>query len=121
MNRWNTVSIVCTNKRARIPTEADFGGGIKRYDDNGYLYAYHEEPQRKFLSQGKNGFLMLAKTDKDFAQAVPFDVLEKIWNDLHQTVVISGRIYKHLLTYEVDGKFLLRIRNTDTPPRFGFL
>lgn len=85
----------------------------KRYDDNGYWYAYHGEPHRKFLSQGKKGFLMLAMTDKDFAFAVPFDALEKIWEDLHQTVLASGRIYKHLSTYEVDGKFHLRIRNAN--------
>lgn len=86
----------------------------KRYDDDGYWYAYHEEPQRKFLAQGKKGFLVLAMTDKDFAFAVPFDALEKVWNELHQTVLESGRIYKHLLTYEIDGRFLLRIRNVDT-------
>ena len=86
----------------------------KRYDDDGYWYAYHEDPQRKFLSQGKKGYLLLAMTDKDFAFAVPFDALEAVWNDLHQTVLDSGRIYKHLLTYEVDGKFLLRIRSVDT-------
>ncbi|MBM5812440.1 MAG: hypothetical protein FJ191_10825 [Gammaproteobacteria bacterium] len=86
----------------------------KRYDDDGYWYAYHEEPQRKFLAQGKKGFLVLAMTDKDFAFAVPYAALESVWNDLHQTVLDSGRIYKHLLTYEVNGKFLLRIRNVDT-------
>lgn len=86
----------------------------KRYDDDGYWYAYHEDPQRKFLSQGKKGFLVLGMTDKDFSFAVPFDALEKVWNDLHQTVLESGRIYKHLSTYEVNGKFLLRIRNVDT-------
>lgn len=86
----------------------------KRYDDDGYWYAYHEEPQRKFLSQGKKGFLVLAMTDKDFAFAVPFGELEKVWATLHQTVLDSGRIYKHILTYEVEGKFLLRIRNVDS-------
>lgn len=86
----------------------------KRYDDNGYWYAYHEEPQRKFLSQGKKGYLVLAMTDKDFSFAVPFEALEKVWEHLHQTVLDGGRIYKHLLTYEIDGKFLLRIRNVDT-------
>jgi len=86
----------------------------KRYDDDGYWYAYHEDPQRKFLSQGKKGFLVLSMTDKDFAFAVPFDAMEAVWSDLHQTVLDSGRIYKHLLTYEVNGKFFLRIRNVDT-------
>jgi hypothetical protein len=86
----------------------------KRYDDDGYWYAYHEDPQRKFLSQGKKGFLVLGMTDKDFAFAVPFDALEAVWKDLHQTVLDSGRIYKHLLTYDIGGKFLLRIRNVDT-------
>jgi len=86
----------------------------KRYDDNGYWYAYHEDPQRKFLQQGRQGFLLLAMTDQDFAFAVPFEILESVWSELHQTVLRSGRVYKHLLTYEIDGRFLLRIRNVDT-------
>jgi len=87
----------------------------KRYGDNGYWYAYHEEIQRKFLSQAKKGFLVLAMTDKDFAFAVPFKVMEVVWKELHQTVLDSGHVYKHLMTYEIDGRFILRVRNTDTP------
>lgn len=75
----------------------------KRYDDNGYWYAYHDEPQRRFLSQGGKSYMVLAMTDKDFAFAIPFDVLEANWNDLHQTVTDKGRVYKHLLTYENNG------------------
>jgi len=82
----------------------------KRYDDDGYWYAYHDDPQRTFLIEGKRSFLVLAMTDKDFAFAIPFVEIEKVWDDLHQTVLDSGRVYKHLLTYEVNGKYHLRIR-----------
>jgi len=85
----------------------------KRYDDEGYWYGYHEEPQRRFLSQAKRGFLVLAMMDKDYAFALPFDVLDPYWDELHQTILDSGRIYKHLLTYEGNCKFFLRIRGVE--------
>ncbi len=84
----------------------------KRYEkDNGYWYAYHEEPQRRFLSQAANGYMVLGMTDKDFVIAVPFKVLEAHWDDLFETVTKNGRMYKHILTYERDGHFTLRVRN----------
>ncbi len=84
----------------------------KRYEkDNGYWYAYHEEPQRRFLSQAANGYMVLGMTDKDFVFAVPFKVLETHWDDLFETVTKDGRTYKHILTYENDGHFTLRVRN----------
>lgn len=85
----------------------------KRYDDEGYWYAYHEEPQRRFLSEAKKGLLLLSMIDKDFAFAVPFEILDPYWDDLYQTITESGRVYKHLLTYEAQGKFSLRIRGVD--------
>jgi hypothetical protein len=85
----------------------------KRYDDEGYWYAYHEEPQRRFLSEAKKGLLVLSMMDKDFAFAIPFEVLDPHWDQLYRTVTESGRVYKHLLTYEAQGKFSLRIRGVD--------
>lgn len=82
----------------------------KRYDGDRYWYAYHDDPQRKFLSEGGESFLVLAMTDKDFAFAIPFVEIEKVWADLGQTVLDSGRAYKHLKMYEVNGRYHLRIR-----------
>ena len=82
----------------------------KRYDSDGYWYVYHDDPQRKFLSEGGRSFLVLAMTDKDFAFAIPFVEIEKVWADLYETVLGNGRVYKHLHTYEVNGEYHLRIR-----------
>lgn len=109
----------CTLQRKRHSMYADTGDHVhavvvvsKRYErDNGYWYAYHEEPQRRFLSQGQKGYMVLGMTDKDFVFAVPFSVLESCWNDLFETVTKSGRVYKHILTYEEKGAFTLRVRN----------
>jgi hypothetical protein len=87
----------------------------KRYGDNGYWYAYHDETQRKYLSTAKKGYLILAMTDKDFAFAIPFVVMEAVWSELHQTVLDSGHVYKHLMTYEIGGKFILRVKNAENP------
>ncbi len=84
----------------------------KRYEsDNGYWYAYHAEPQRKFLSQGKTGYMILGMVDKEFAFAIPYSLLETHWDNLYETTTKNGRVYKHLLTYDKYGKFSLRIRN----------
>ena len=82
----------------------------KRYDSDGYWYAYNDDPQRKFLSEGGRSFLVLAMTDKDFAFAIPFVEIEKVWADLYETVLGNGRVYKHLDMYEVNGRYHLRIR-----------
>jgi len=85
----------------------------KRYDDEGYWYAYHEEPQRRFLSQAKKGLLVLSMIDKGYAFAIPFEVLDPHWDELYQTALEDGRVYKHLLTYEANGRFALRIKGVD--------
>jgi hypothetical protein len=87
----------------------------KRYEsDNGYWYAYHNEPQRKFLSQSTSGYMILGMVDKDFAFAIPFSLLETHWDNLYETTTKDGRIYKHLLTYDNNDKFTLRVRNVGT-------
>lgn len=85
----------------------------RRYNDGGYWYAYHEDSQRAFLSQSRKGFLVLIMTDKEFAFAVPFDTLETVWPDLNQTISDDGRVYKHVISYESEGGFFLRVRNSD--------
>jgi hypothetical protein len=84
----------------------------KRYErDNSYWYAYHAEPQRKFLAQAKKGYMVLGMIDQDFVFAVPFDILERCWDELFETITKNGRKYKHILTYDEKDGFSLRIRN----------
>lgn len=82
----------------------------KRYEDQGYWYAYHESPQREFLAQVRTSFLLLAMTDKDFSFAIPYTTLEDIWDNLNHTVKDNGLMYKHLMTYEVDGHYFLKTK-----------
>ena len=65
------------------------------------------------MSQAKKGLLVLSMIDKGYAFAIPFEVLDPHWDELYQTVLENGRVYKHLLTYEANGKFNLRIRGID--------
>lgn len=85
----------------------------KFYDkSSSYWYAYHDEPQRKFLSQSMDGVLILGTTDGDDAFALPFTFLEKHWDDLNSTVRPNGREYKHLhLHPDSQEKFSLRMKN----------
>lgn len=84
----------------------------KAYDDgSSYWYAYHQDPQRRFLSQGGRGFMVLGMTNRDYALAVPFEFLEKLWDDLFETTTKDGRLFKHLHTYEQDGDIVLRVNN----------
>ncbi len=85
----------------------------KRYVRNEifYWYAYHNEPQRKFLAETNHGFMVLGMTDKDIFFAVPFDILEANWSNLYGTTIKkSGREYKHIFIFEVDEKYFMRIR-----------
>ena len=85
----------------------------KRYVRNEifYWYAYHNEPQRKFLAETNEGFMVLGMTDKDIFFAVPFKILETNWDNLYGTTIKkSGREYKHLFIFEVEEKYYLRIR-----------
>jgi len=85
----------------------------KRYErkDSLYWYAYHNDPQRKFLSESVNGYMIFGMTDKKIAIAVPFEILEKQWGNLMGTVVKkSNREYKHIFIYEINEKYYLRVR-----------
>jgi hypothetical protein len=85
----------------------------KAYDDGAYWYAYHQDPQRKFLSQGIKGFLVLCMTDRDYALAIPYDFLEKYWESLNETIK-NERIYKHIRTWDLNGKIVLRVNQVGT-------
>ena len=88
----------------------------KRYQksETFYWYAYHDEPQRKFLADAKIGLMVFGLTDLDVAFAVPFDVLESSWNNLYETTKKNGQVYKHIYIYLTDGKFYLRVREKGT-------
>jgi len=88
----------------------------KRYEksETFYWYAYHDEPQRKFLADAKLGLMVFGLTDLDVAFAVPFDLLESNWNNLYETTKKNGQVYKHIYIYLTDGKFYLRVREKGT-------
>ena len=88
----------------------------KRYEksETFYWYAYHDEPQRKFLAEAKIGLMVFGLTDLDIAFAVPFELLELNWNNLYETTKKNGQVYKHIYIYLNDGKFYLRIREKGT-------
>lgn len=88
----------------------------KRYEksETFYWYAYHDEPQRKFLSGAKTGLMIFGLTDQDIAFAVPYELLEQNWNNLYETTKKNGQVYKHIYIYLTNGKFYLRIREKGT-------
>jgi len=88
----------------------------KRYEksETFYWYAYHDEPQRKFLSGAKTGLMIFGLTDQDFSFAVPYEVLERNWNNLYETTKKNGQVYKHIYIYLMNGKFYLRVREKGT-------
>ncbi len=88
----------------------------KRYEksETFYWYAYHDEPQRKFLSGAKTGLMVFGLTDQDVAFAVPYELLECNWNNLYETTKKNGQVYKHIYIYLTNGKFYLRIREKGT-------
>jgi len=88
----------------------------KRYEKSEifYWYAYHDEPQRKFLALAKVGLMVFGLTDLDIAFAVPFEVLESNWKNLYETTKKNGQVYKHIYIYLTDGKFYLRVREKGT-------
>ncbi len=79
-----------------------------------YWYAYHDEPQRKFLAGAKTGLLIFGLTDQNIAFAVPFALLEKNWQNLYETTKKNGQVYKHIYIYLTEGKFYLRVREKGT-------
>lgn len=88
----------------------------KRYvkSENYYWFAYHDEPQRKFLAGAKTGLVIFGLTDQDIAFAVPFELLEANWQNLYETTKKNGQVYKHIYIYLTDGKFYLRVREKGT-------
>jgi hypothetical protein len=88
----------------------------KRYikSETFYWYAYHDEPQRKFLAAAKIGLIVFGLSDQDVAFAVPFELLEKNWQNLYETTKKNGQVYKHIYIYLTEGKFYLRVREKGT-------
>lgn len=88
----------------------------KRYEksETFYWYAYHDEPQRKFLSGAKTGLMIFGLTDQDVAFAVPYELLERNWNNLYETTKKNGQVYKHIYIYLTNGKFYFRVREKGT-------
>lgn len=75
-----------------------------------YWYAYHDEPHRKFLAEAKIGLMIFGLIDQTFAFAVPFELLEKNWENFYETTKKNGQVYKHIFIYHTGDKFYLRVR-----------
>ena len=88
----------------------------KRYEksETFYWYAYHDEPQRKFLAGAKTGLMIFGLTDQDVVFAVPYELLESNWGNLYETTKKNGQVYKHIYIYLTNGKFYLRVREKGT-------
>lgn len=74
-----------------------------------YWYAYHNDPQRKFLSEAKEGFMVFGMTDTDYGFAIPYSLLEQHWGDLYSTTKKNGREYKHIFIYKTTTGYFLRV------------
>jgi hypothetical protein len=86
----------------------------KRYGrDSDYWYAYHEKPQREFLSKSENSYYLMSMTDRQDVYAVPFQEMEKHWDQLGETVRKNGTRYKHIVLDDRDGEIFLRVRTID--------
>jgi hypothetical protein len=88
----------------------------KRYQrsENYYWYAYHNEPQRRFLSEAAVGLMVFGMTDLDFAFAVPYGLLEDYWGGFYGTIKKNGQEYKHIYIHEIGGKYFLRPKDRGT-------
>jgi hypothetical protein len=75
-----------------------------------YWYAYHDEPHRKFLAEAKIGLMIFGLIDQTFSFAVPFELLEKNWENFYETTKKNGQVYKHIFIYHTGDKFYLRVR-----------
>ncbi len=74
-----------------------------------YWYAYHNDPQRKFLREAKEGFMVFGMTDTDYGFAIPCSILEQHWDDLYSTTRKNGREYKHIFIYKTITGYFLRV------------
>ena len=88
----------------------------KRYEDSEirYWYAYHAEPQRQFLSEAKNGYMVFGMADAVDAFAIPFDLLEKHWSEFFSTTRKNGKEYKHIYIVKKESHWYLRVRRAGT-------
>lgn len=88
----------------------------KRYEDSErrYWYAYHAEPQRQFLSEGKQGFMVFGMSDANDAFAIPFKLLENYWTEFFSTTRKNGKEYKHIYIVQKDSNWFLRVRRAGT-------
>lgn len=83
----------------------------KLYDkDNGYWYAYHELPQREFLSGATHGFYLMAMIDREDVYPVPYTEMEKYWDELGETIRANGSRYKHIVLDKARDEIFLRVR-----------
>jgi hypothetical protein len=81
----------------------------KKYEGKSfdYWYAYHDSPQRTFLSASQNGYMVFGCVDSGDAYAVPYELLETAIENLYVTVKKDGRNYKHVyLSLTPDGAHL---------------
>lgn len=74
-----------------------------------YWYAYHNEPQRKFLSEAEYGYLLLGMVNRDGLIAIPFSFLESLWDKMNSTVRTNGSEYKHIFITEKSCKYYIRL------------
>ena len=81
--------------------------------DNGYWYAYHESPQRKYLSGSPNSYYLMSMTDLEVVYAIPFSEMEKHWDQLGETIRKDGARYKHIVLDKVNDEIFLRVRTKD--------
>jgi hypothetical protein len=65
-----------------------------------YWYAYHNDPQRKFLGEAEEGFMVFGMTDTDYGFAIPYSLLEQHWDELYSTTKKNGKEYKHIFIYQ---------------------
>lgn len=82
--------------------------------ENYYWYAYHNEPQRRFLSEAAIGLMVFGMADLGFAFGVPYKLLEEYWDGLYGTVKKNGQEYKHIYIHEIGGKYYLRPKDRST-------
>ena len=78
----------------------------KAYDEGkSYWYAYHHDPQRRFLSQGGKGYMLLRMINRDYALAVPYEFLKGLRESIFETTAKEGRFNKHPHTLNVRSRF----------------
>ena len=76
-------------------------------------YAYHESPQRKYLSGSPDSYYLMSMTDLEAVYAIPFSEMEKHWDQLGETTRENGARYKHIVLDKVNDEIFLRVRTKD--------